>query len=215
MSRTTTVISSATLLTAVVLTIAGCGSIGSSSGSANTSGGGAATASVGGSGSGSTIATSQPGTAVATGAPASNAGGGNRGSGGESSSTSCSHGLQPGANGVVDIECGGPATVHITAGSVSASIAGGTCRQAGTTWTVTAGVITRYGVYTGPPVDVVTVAATVGQDASVQAELGGKMLLVDSASFALASGGKSAHVAGTSNRNADIANAPVTVDVTC
>jgi hypothetical protein len=115
----------------------------------------------------------------------------------------------------VDIDCGGPATIHITAGSVTESITGGTCRQAGTTWTATAGVITQYGVYTGPPVDVVTIAATVGKDASVQAELGGKMLLVDSASFALSSGGRSAHVAGTSNRNADIANAPVTVDVTC
>jgi hypothetical protein len=215
MSRTTTVISSATLLTAVVLTIAGCGSIGSSSGSANTSGGGAATASVGGSGSGSTIATSQPGTAVATGAPASNAGGGNRGSGGESSSTSCSHGLQPGANGVVDVECDGPATIHITAGSVSESITGGTCRQAGTTWTVTAGVITQYGSYDGPPVDVVSVAATVGKDASIQAELGGKMLLVDSASFTLSADAKSAHLAGTSNRNADIPSTPTTVDVTC
>jgi hypothetical protein len=115
----------------------------------------------------------------------------------------------------VDIECAGPATIHITAGSVSESITGGTCRQAGTTWTVTAGVITQYGVYTGPPVDVVTVAATVGKDASIQAELGGKMLLVDSASFALSAGGRSARLAGTSNRNADIANTPVTVDVTC
>jgi hypothetical protein len=115
----------------------------------------------------------------------------------------------------VDIDCNGPATIHITAGSVTESITGGTCRHAGTTWTVTAGVITQYGVYAGPPVDVVTVAATVGKDASVQAELGGKMLLVDSASFALSSGGRSAHVAGTSTRNADIANARVTVDVTC
>ena len=215
MSRATTVVSSATLLTAVVLTIAGCGSIGSSSGSANTSGGGAATASVGGSGSGSTIATSQPGTAVATGAPASNAGGSSSGSGSESSSTSCSHGLQPGANGVVDVECDGPATIRITAGSVSESITGGTCRQAGTTWTVTAGVITQYGVYDGPPVDVVSVAATVGKDASIQAELSGKMLLVDSASFALSADAKSAHLAGTSNRNADIPSTPTTVDVTC
>lgn len=203
MSQTTTLVSSATLLTAVVLTIAGCGSI-SSSGSANTSGGGAATAAVGGSGSGGTIATSQPGAAVATGAPAS-----------QSSSTSCSHGLQPGANGVVDVECDGPATIHITAGSVSESITGGTCRQAGTTWTVTAGVITQYGSYDGPPVDVVSVAATVGKDASIQAELGGKMLLVDSASFTLSADAKSAHVAGTSNRNADIANTQTTVDVTC
>jgi hypothetical protein len=105
--------------------------------------------------------------------------------------------------------------VRITAGSVSESITGGTCRRADTTWTVTAGVITQYGVYTGPPVDVVAVAATVGKDASIQAELGGKMLLVDSATFALSAGGKSARVAGTSNRNADIASTPVTVDVTC
>lgn len=193
MSRTTTAVSSATLLAAVAATIAGCGS----------------------SGSGGTVAASQPGTAAATGAPASNAGGSGSGSGSGSSSTSCSHGLQPGANGVVDVDCGGPARIHITAGSVSESITGGTCRQADTTWTVTAGVITQYGVYNGPPVDVVTVAATVGKDASIQAELGGKMLLVDSASFALSDGGKSAHVAGTSNRNADIANTPVTVDVTC
>ena len=199
MSRTITAVSGATLLTAVVLTIAGCGS------------------------SGSTVAASGPGTGAATGAPASGAsgrvsGGGSgsaAGSGGGGSGTSCSHGLQPGANGVVDVECGGPATVRITAGPVSAAITGGTCRQAGTTWTVTAGVITQYGVYHGPPVNVVTVAATVGKDASVQAELGGKMLLVDSASFALSAGGKSAHVAGTSNRDADIASAPVTVDVTC
>jgi len=80
---------------------------------------------------------------------------------------------------------------------------------------VTAGVITQYGVYDGPPVDVVSVAATVGKDASIQAELSGKMLLVDSASFALSADAKSAHLAGTSNRNADIANAPTTVDVTC
>jgi hypothetical protein len=118
-------------------------------------------------------------------------------------------------NGVVDVECGGPATIHITAGSVSESITGGTCRRVDTTWTVTAGVITRYGVYHGPPVDVVSVAATVGKDASIQGELGGKMLLVDSASFALSADGKSAHLVGTSDRNADIANAPVTVDVTC
>jgi hypothetical protein len=115
----------------------------------------------------------------------------------------------------VDIECGGPATVHITAGSVSDSITGGTCRRADTTWTVTAGVVTQYGVYAGPPVDVVAVAATVGKDASIQAELGGKMLLVDSATFTLSASGKSAHVAGTSNRNADIADTQVTVDVTC
>lgn len=201
MSRTTTAVSNATLLSAVVLTIAGCGSIGSSSGSANTGGGG----------SGSTVATSQPGTAAATGTLA----GGSDGSGSQSSSTSCSHGLQPGANGVVDVECAGPATIHITAGSVSESITGGTCRRAGTTWTVTAGVITQYGTYDGPPVDVVSVAATVGKDASIQAELSGKMLLVDSASFTLSADAKSAHLAGTSNRNADIANTPTTVDVTC
>ena len=118
-------------------------------------------------------------------------------------------------NGVVDVECGGPATIHITAGSVSESITGGTCRRVDTTWTVTAGVITQYGVYHGPPVDVVSVAATVGKDASIQGELGGKMLLVDTASFALSADGKSAHLVGTSDRNADIANAPVTVDVTC
>jgi hypothetical protein len=41
------------------------------------------------------------------------------------------------------------------------------------------------------------------------------MLLVDSATFALSAGGKSAHLAGTSNRNAAIAKAPVAVDVTC
>jgi hypothetical protein len=40
-------------------------------------------------------------------------------------------------------------------------------------------------------------------------------VLVDSARFTLSAGGKSAHVAGTSNRNADIANTPVTVDVAC
>lgn len=190
MFRTTTAVSSATLLAAVAATIAGCGP----------------------SGSGGAVAASQPGTRTATGAPASSS---DSGSGSGSSSTSCSHGLQPGANGVVDVDCGGPATIRITAGSVSDSITGGTCRQAGTTWTVTAGVITQYGVYNGPPVNVVSVAATVGKDASVQAELGGKMLLVDSASFALAADGKSAHVAGTSNRNADIANTPVSVDVTC
>lgn len=194
MSRTEAAISGATLLLAAgVLAIAGCGSSGSS---------GAAAA-------------SPPGTSAASGAPASSARGSGNGAGSGGASASCSHGVQPGAAGVVDIECGGPATVQITAGSVSESITGGTCRQAGGTWTVTAGVITQYGVYTGPPVDVVTVAATVGKDASVQAELGGKMLLVDSASFALSAGGKSAHVAGTSNRNADIANAPVTVNVTC
>jgi len=179
---------------ATVLTIAGCGSSGSS-------------------GSSGTVAASQPAARTATGAPASGApAAGASGSGSGGSSTSCSHGLQPGAAGVVDIECDGPATVNITAGSVSESITGGTCRQAGTTWTVTAGVITQYGAYQGPPVDVVTVAATVGKDASVQAELGGKMLLVDSASFALSAGGKSAHVAGTSNRNADIANTHVVVN---
>jgi hypothetical protein len=215
MSRTTTVVSIATLLAAVALNIAGCGPIGSSSGSANTGGGGPATASADGSGSGSAIATSQPGTAVAVGAPASNADGSNGGSGSQISGTSCSHGLQPGANGVVDVECDGPATIHITAGSVSESITGGTCRQAGTTWTVTAGVITQYGIYDGPPVDVISVAATVGKDASIQAELSGKMLLVDSASFTLSADAKSAHLAGTSNRNADIANTSTTVDVAC
>lgn len=191
MFRTVAAVSSAALLTAVLLTVAGCGSSGSS---ASTHKGGGTT------------------TAAAAGAPASSAGGS---AGGEGSSTSCSHGLQPSVNGVVDVECGGPATIHITAGSVSESITGGTCRRVDTTWTVTAGVITQYGVYHGPPVDVVSVAATVGKDASIQGELGGKMLLVDSASFALSADGKSAHLVGTSDRNADIANAPVTVDVTC
>jgi hypothetical protein len=191
MFRTTTAVSSATLLAAVAATIAGCGPSGSSA-----------------------VTASQPAAGAATGAPAgSTSSGGGSGSG--SSSTSCSHGLQPGANGVVDVDCDGPATIRITAGSVSDSITGGTCRQAGTTWTVTAGVITQYGVYNGPPVNVVTVAATIGKDASIQAELGGKMLLMDSGSFALSADGKSAHVAGTTNRNADIANTPVTVDVTC
>jgi hypothetical protein len=193
MSRTSAAVSSATLLTSVVLTIAGCGS----------------------SGSGGTVTASQPGTGAATGSRASNPSGSEGGSGSGSSSTSCSHGLHPGVTGVVDVECDGAATIHITAGSVSESITGGTCRQAGTTWTVTAGVITQYGVYNGPPVDVVSVAATVGKDASIQGELGGKMLLVDSASFALSADGKSAHLAGTSNRNADIASTPVIVDVTC
>lgn len=195
MFRTASAVSTATLLAAVAATIAGCGS----------------------SGTGGTAAASQPAHGAATGAPASNGSASSTasGSGSGSSGTACSHGLRPGANGVVDVDCDGPATIRITAGSVSDSITGGTCRQAGTTWTVTAGVITEYGVYTGPPVNVVTVAATVGKDASVQAELGGKMLLVDSASFALSAGGKSAHVAGTSNRNADIANAPVVVDVSC
>ena len=192
MSRTNAAVSSATLLVSAVLALAGCGSSGSG-----------------------TVAASQPGTTAATTAPASNANGSVTNSGSGSLSASCSHGLQPGANGVVDVECDGPATIHITAGSVSDSITGGTCRQAGTTWTVTAGVITQYGVYNGPPVNVVSVAATVGQDASIQAELGGKMLLVDSASFSLSAGGKSAHVAGTSNRNADIASTPVSVDITC
>jgi len=202
MSRTTSAVSTTTLLTAVVLTIAGCGSSGGSS---------------------SPAAASQPGTTAAGPAagtaagavPASSAAGSADASGASTAGTSCSHGLQPGTNGVVDIACDGPATVRITAGSVSESITGGTCRQADTTWTVTAGVITQYGVYTGPPVDVVTVAATVGQDASIQAELGGKMLLVDSATFTLSAGGKSARAAGTSNRNADIASTPVTVNVTC
>ncbi len=197
MSRSIAPVSSAALLTAVLLTVAGCGSSGS--GASTHTGGGTTTP-------------------AAAGAPASSAGGsavGAGGAGGEGSSTSCSHGLQPSVNGVVDVECGGPATIHITAGFVSESITGGTCRRVDTTWTVTAGVITQYGVYHGPPVDVVSVAATVGKDASIQGELGGKMLLVDTASFALAADGKSAHLVGTSDRNADIANAPVTVDVTC
>ena len=194
MSRTTSAVSSATLLSTVVLTIAGCGSSGGSS----------------------PVAASQQGTAAAsTAAAAAPASGGGSASGGSDTSSACSHGLQPGTNGVVDIACDGPATVRITAGQVSESITGGTCRRADTTWTVTAGVITQYGVYHGPPVDVVAVAATVGKDASIQAELGGRMLLVDSARFTLAAGGKSAHVAGVSNRNADIANTQVTVDVTC
>ena len=202
MSRTTSAVSTATLLAAAVLTIAGCGSSGGSSGPVAASQQGATTA-------GAAAAT------AAGPATASSASGSGDSSGSGTAGTSCSHGLQPGTNGVVDIACGGPATVRITAGSVSESITGGTCRQADTTWTVTAGVITQYGVYTGPPVDVVTVAATVGQDASIQAELGGKMLLVDSATFTLSAGGKSARAAGTSNRNADIASTPVTVDVTC
>ena len=202
MYRTTSAVATAMLLTAVAAAVAGCDSSGGSSSPAAASQPAAAGA-------------ASTGASAATSAPAGSAGasGGSSGSGG--SSASCSHGLQPGTNGVVDIECGGSATVRITAGSVSESITGGTCRQADTTWTVTAGVITQYGVYTGPAVDVITVAATVGKDASVQAELGGKMVLVDSAKFTLSAGGKSAHVAGTSNRNADIANAPVTVDVTC
>ena len=194
MSRTVAAVSGAAMITGVVLTVAGCGSSGSS---ASTHTGGGTT------------------TAAAAGAPASSAGGSAGGAGGEGSSTSCSHGLQPSVNGVVDVECGGPATIHITAGSVSESITGGTCRRVDMTWTVTAGVITQYGVYHGPPVDVVSVAATVGKDASIQGELGGRMLLVDGASFALSADGKSAHLVGTSDRNADIANAPVTVDVTC
>jgi hypothetical protein len=199
MSRTISAVSIAALITPGVLAIAGCGSSGGSG----------------------PAAAGRPGTAAATGtataAPASTGGGSDSGASSNSaaSGTACSHGLQPGTNGVVDIACDGPATVRITAGSVSASIAGGTCRRADTTWTVTAGVITQYGVYHGPPVDVVSVAATVGKDASIQAELGGKMVLVDSARFTLSAGGKSAHVAGTSNRNADIANTPVTVDVAC
>ena len=200
MSRTISAVSTAALFTVGVLPIAGCGSSGGSG----------------------TAAGGRPGTAAATvtaaAAPASSASGGSdSGASGTpgASGAACSHGLRPGTNGVVDIACDGPATVRITAGSVSASIAGGTCRKADTTWTVTAGVITQYGVYHGPPVDVVSVAATVGKDASIQAELGGKMVLVDSARFTLSAGGKSAHAAGTSNRNADIANAPVTVDVTC
>ena len=118
MSRTIAPVPSAALLTAVLLTVAGCGSSGSS---ASTPTGGGTT------------------TPAAAGAPASSAGG----AGGEGSSTSCSHGLQPSVNGVVDVECGGPATIHITAGSVSESITGGTCRRVDTTWTVTAGVITQ------------------------------------------------------------------------
>ncbi|HEX9039740.1 MAG TPA: hypothetical protein VF838_01810 [Trebonia sp.] len=188
MSRTKAAVSGAPLLVAVVLAIGGCGSSG-----------------------GTTTAASQQATGTAGSGPASAA----NGTGGGNAVASCSHGLQAGAAGVVDIECDGPATIHITAGSVSDSITGGTCRRADSTWTVTAGVVTQYGVYDGPPVNVVSVAATVGKDASIQGELGGKMLLVDSASFALSAGGKSAHLVGTSNRNADISNTRVIVDVTC
>ena len=116
MSRTKAALSGSSLLVAAVLAIAGCGSSGGSG----------------------TVAASQPRTAVATAAS-----GAASGSGGGAAGNSCSHGLQPGANGVVDIACDGPGTIRITAGSVSESIAGGTCRQAGITWTVTAGVITR------------------------------------------------------------------------
>ncbi len=191
MSRTKAAVSGAPLLVAVVLAIGGCGS-------------------PGGSGSTTTVA-SQQATGTAGSEPASGA----NGTGSGNAAASCSHGLQAGTAGVVDIECDGPATIRITAGSVSDSITGGTCRRADTTWTVTAGVVTQYGVYNGPPVNVVSVAATVGKDASIQGELGGKMLLVDSASFTLSAGGKSAHLVGTSNRNADIPSTRVIVDVTC
>ncbi|HEY7323253.1 MAG TPA: hypothetical protein VH520_00390 [Streptosporangiaceae bacterium] len=160
--------------------------------------------------------------AGAGGAPAGPAGGSttaaaaNGAGAGTAGDSSCSGGLTAADPGVVDVFCGGPADIKVTAGSLTKDFTGGSCHQAGGVWSASAGVVTEYGVYKGKPVDVVTVnnQATAGKG-TIQLTLSGHVLFADSASFALEGGGSGAHLSGTAQSLPEGPDTPVTVDVTC
>src|SRR5262245_1882113 len=103
-------------------------------------------------GAGAGTASSGPAGGTTTTAAAANGPGA-----GTSDASSCTGGLTSAYPGVVDIFCGGPAQIKVTAGSLTKDFTGGSCRQGGGVWSATAGVVTEYGVYKGKPVDVVSV----------------------------------------------------------
>lgn len=127
----------------------------------------------------------------------------------------CTGGLTGAEPGVVRIVCDGPARIRVRAGSVVKQFTGGECAQAGGLWSATDGVITEYGVYKGPPVDVVSVNRDSSGGGTIQLMLGGKNYFVEGASLQVSGGGKAAHLHGTTGKLSDVPGTSVTVDVTC
>lgn len=197
MIRTNGALCASLLALAGVLAVAGCGS-GANGGEAANGGnaGGAATA-------------AGPATSASAGssAAASAAGG--------ASTAACSGGLTGAEPGVVRVVCGGPARIHVQAGSVVRQFTGGQCEQAGDLWSATVGVITETGVYKGPPVDVVSVNKDSNGGGTIQLNLNRKVYFVEGASLKLSDGGKAAHLHGTTTSLSDVPGVPVTVDVAC
>jgi len=191
MSTRTRAAVAAPLILVGLLAVGACG--GSSA-----SGAGAGTASSGPAGGTTTTAAAANGAAAGT------------------SDSSCTGGLTAAYPGVVDIFCGGPADIKVTAGSLTKDFTGGSCRQGGGVWSATAGVVTEYGVYKGKPVDVVSVnnQAAAGKG-TIQLTVSGHSWFADSASFAMESGGSGAHLSGTAQSLPEGPDTPVTVDVTC
>jgi hypothetical protein len=133
----------------------------------------------------------------------------------------CSGGLTGNEPGVARITCGGAATIHVRAGRADKEFHGGECHSAGDVWSAAAGVVIdatgSHGTYTGKPVDSVAVnnTDTPGRG-TIQVMLDGKNYYdLGEATMTLATGGKSAHIRGTSDRLSDAPGARITVDVTC
>jgi hypothetical protein len=151
---------------------------------------------------------------AATRAPVASPAAGGGGSGGKAAA--CTGGLTGSEPGVVQVVCDGTATVHVHAGSVTKSFAGGQCRSApGGYWSVTDGVITQTGTYKGPPVDVVSINEDSSRGGTIQLLLAGKVYFVTGASLQFSNGTKAAHLQGTTTADSDVPGAPVTADVAC
>lgn len=128
----------------------------------------------------------------------------------------CNGGLTGTEPGVILVQCSGTARVRVQVGSsVTREFTGGTCASADGDWTMTDGVVTQKGVYTGRPVDVVSVNNQADGRGTIQLTLGGKVYFVDNASFALSDGQKAAHLQGITTNESDAPGTTVTVDVTC
>jgi hypothetical protein len=133
----------------------------------------------------------------------------------------CTGGLTGDAPGVVRITCDGTATIHVQAGEVNKDFHGGVCHSAGDIWSAAAGVIIdstgAHGTYTGPPVDSIAINNTnIPGKGTIQVTLSGKQYYdLGEATMSLTSGGKAAHIEGTSHRLSDAPGAKITVDVTC
>jgi hypothetical protein len=152
--------------------------------------------------------------AGATGTPAAPAASSRTGGG--AGDRACTGGLTGREPGVVRMECGGTATIHVQVGSIIKDFTGGQCRSAGDIWSVSAGVITDASSYSGPPVDVVTVNNTASGTGTIQTTIDKKNYFdLGAASLSLSADRRTAHLQGKSEALSDAPGAAITVDVTC
>jgi hypothetical protein len=128
---------------------------------------------------------------------------------------SCTGGLTGTEPGVILVVCDGTAKAHVQVGTITKDFADGKCAAADGVWSMTDGVITQYGKYKGPPVDVLSVNNQASGRGTIQLSLGGKTYFVDNASFDLSNDKKAAHLRGKTTPESDAPGTMVTVDVAC